>query len=440
MRQADAVLNTAGPDAATARVLAHLDDHAADIVADLAALVRVPSVSGSVEECTIQEILAARCDAAGLEVDRWPIPIASLAAEPGFPGVEVDREEAWGLVARLPGRDGGRSLMLDAHVDVVPAGPKASWSADDPFSGQVTAGAVYGRGACDMKGGLVAALWAVHALAACDVSLAGDVLLALVPGEEDGGLGTYATLRRGWHADACVIPEPTSLDLAPASAGSLTFRLTVTGLATHASRRTEGVSAVDKFLPVLAAVRELERERNVERDPLMERWAVPYPIEIGRVAAGDWASSVPGELVADGRYGVRLDEDVADARAAFEDAIAEGCAADPWLRGQPVRITWWGGEFAPGRTAPDADIVATLRRAHNRVSRHPQRTWGTPYGSDLRLLTGLGGIPTVHYGPGDAGLAHAPDERVPVAEVLTAAHALALTAISFSGPDAVRSP
>lgn len=412
-------------------VLDHLDAHADEIVASLSRLVRIPSVSGSDAENDIQVALRDDLVAVGIDVDHWQIPLAETMADPGFPGVEVDRDEAWGLVGAVRGSGDGRSLLLDVHVDVVP--PSRGDAGTDPFSGRVDAAGVHGRGSCDMKGGVVAALWVARTLAALEVPLRGDLLLACVQGEEDGGLGTFATLRRGWRADACVIPEPTSLDLVPASAGSLTFRLRVPGAATHASRRSGGVSAVEKFIPVFQALRGLEAARNTDPDALMSGWPIAYPIEIGTVHAGNWASSVPDLLVAEGRYGVALDEDVDAARREFTAAVARTCAADPWLRDHPVEVEWWGGQFASGRTPVDTPIVATLRRAHADTSAHVQQTRGVPYGSDLRLLTGIGGVPTVHYGPGDAGRAHGPREFVPVDEVLTTARTLALVALRHCG-------
>jgi acetylornithine deacetylase len=324
--------------------------------------------------------------------------------------------------------------MLNGHLDVVPPGDLRTWRDADPFSGAVRGGQLFGRGACDMKAGLVAALWAVRALRRSGVPLRGDVVLASVQGEEDGGLGTFATLGRGWRADACVIPEPTSLDLVPANAGSLTFRLLVPGHATHASRRTAGVSAIEKFWVVLSALTALEGRRNVDVDPLFERWTIPYPLSVGVVRSGDWASTVPDLLVAEGRLGVRLDEPVEVARAALEQAVRGACDADAWLRDHPVTVEWWGGQFASGRLPAGNDLLARVQSAHHEVTGgRQQQTWGAPYGSDLRLLTALGGIPTVHYGPGDVTLAHGPDESVPLGEVLTCARALAVLALDFCG-------
>jgi acetylornithine deacetylase len=411
------------------QVLDYLDDHVAELVATLGDLVRVPSISGSDEENSVQSMLAERLTALGLEVDHWPIPLQATQAAADFPGTEVDRREAWGLVGCARGSGGGRSLMLNAHVDVVPPGDLDTWTGRDAFSGSISNGMLWGRGACDMKGGLVAAAWAVQALTRVGVPLRGDLVLACVQGEEDGGLGTYATLARGWRADACVIPEPTSLDLVPANAGSLTFRLRIHGRATHASRRTSGVSALEKFGLIFAALRDLEARRNETVHPLMARWDVAYPIEIGVVRSGDWPSSVPDLLIAEGRYGVALDETPEAARQEFEAALTSVGDADPWLRAHPAEVEWWGGQFAPGRTDPGTAIIARVMAAHADVGGSPQQVWGAPYGSDLRLMTGLGGVPTVHYGPGDAGLAHGPQEHVPIEEVVTAARALAVLAM-----------
>jgi acetylornithine deacetylase len=421
-----------------ARVLAEIDERLPDSFSLLAELVRIPSVGGSDAEHEIQARLAAELAGSGLEVDHWQIPLDEVLAEPDFPGVEIERREAWGLVGRSPGTApetsiGGASLLLNGHVDVVPIGNPAAWSRPDAFSADVVGDTLYGRGACDMKAGLVAAIAAVQALRRLSVPLRGDLLLACVPGEEDGGLGTYAMLRRGWRADACIVPEPTGLDLVTANAGALTFRLRVRGRATHASRRSEGVSAIEKFLPVLAALQALEVARNADVDPLMAHWPLAYPVSVGRITAGDWASSVPDLLVAEGRFGVALDEPVESARAALEAAVADACEADPWLRDHPVTVQWWGGQFASGRLPASSDLAARMAAAHTAAGGHAQGSWGAPYGSDLRLLNGLGGIPTMHYGPGDALLAHAPDESVPLADVATAARALAMLALDVCG-------
>jgi acetylornithine deacetylase len=421
-------------DRARGRILEALHELEPSLVEAVSDLVRRPSVSGTDGENDTQAHMAALFRDGGLDVDPWQIDLEALTGHADFPGMEVPREEAWGLVGRLPGGDDGPTLMLNGHIDVVPIGDPGAWTSP-PFGGELRGDRLYGRGACDMKAGLLAAHTAVQAVRRSGVKLRGDVLVASVEGEEDGGLGTFATLQRGWRADACVIPEPTDLDIIPANSGALTFRLRVHGQATHAARRTEGVSAIERFWPVWTALAELERRRHEVVDPLMSRWALAHPLSIGTVRAGDWPSSVPDLLVAEGRLGVALGEPVEEARRQLEQAVAEACAEDPWLRDHPVEVEWWGGQFAAGRLSADSALVDRVRAAHQLVGGGALDVYGAPYGSDLRLLTGLGGIPSVQYGPGDAKLAHGPLESVPVDQVLTTARTLAVLTADICGVD-----
>ena len=420
-------------DDARARVLEQVDDLTDAMVTELQAVVRIPSISGTADENTGQSHVASLFSSGGLDVDHWRIDLDEVQGQSDFPGMEVHRDEAWGLLGRLAGTGDGASLMLNGHIDVVPQGDRDAWT-DDPFSGTIRDGNVMGRGTCDMKAGLIACHWAVQAIRRAGVRLRGDVLVASVQGEEDGGLGTYSLLRRGWRADACVIPEPTDLDLVPGNAGALTFRLRVRGHATHASRRTAGVSAIEKFWPVWHALVDLEARRHSDVDPARARFGLTHPLSIGTIHAGDWASSVPDLLVAEGRLGVALGEHVADARLDLERAVAEANERDPWLRDHPVEVEWWGGQFASGQLPAQSDLLQRVASAHAvATGGRAQATWVAPYGSDLRLLTDIGGIPTLQYGPGDVRLAHGPDESVPIADFVVTARALALLALDVCG-------
>ena len=200
------------------------------------------------------------------------------------------------------------------------------------------------------------------------------------------------------------------------------------GRAAHGSTRLEGVSAFEAFWPIHLALRALEAERHVDVDPRFAGHDLPYGISIGRVSAGDWSSSVPDLLTAEGRYGVRLGEDPAQARAAFEERVAQACAADPWLRENPVVVTWPGGQFASGSLASGHPLIGEVCRAVTDLGGALPVEAAAPYGSDLRLYAGVGGIPTLHYGPGDVRFAHAPREQVSLAETIQVARALALLA------------
>ena len=132
--------------------------------------------------------------------------------------------------------------------------------------------------------------------------------------------------------------------------------------------------------------------------------------------------------------GVALDEPVDSARSALETAITYACAQDPWLHDHPVEIEWWGGQFLSGRLPASSDLVQRVQSAHGVASgNRPNEVYGAPYGSDLRLLTGIGNIPTLQYGPGDAKLAHGAAESVPIEEVMTTARALVLLALDVCG-------
>jgi acetylornithine deacetylase len=426
-------MTTHDAQSAAARVLDQLEVLRAPMLAELATVVRIPSVGGTADENEAQAHMAALLGAGGLEVDHWQVDLADLTARDDFPGMEVDRAEAWGVVGRLPGTGDGASLMLNGHIDVVPTGDPDAWQTP-PYDAVVRDRRMFGRGTCDMKAGLIASVFAVQAIRQSGVRLRGDLLLASVLGEEDGGLGTYATLQRGWRADACVIAEPTEMDIIPANSGALTFRLRVHGKATHAARRTDGVSAIEKFWPVWQAIAQLEARRHEVVDPRAARWPLAHPISIGSVRCGDWASSVPDLLVAEGRMGVAIGEPVEAARADLEAAVAAACASDPWLRANPVHVEWWGGQFASGSLPAHSDLVARVQAVHHVASGGaPLEVYAAPYGSDLRLLTELGGIATLQYGPGDAMLAHGPEESVPLDEVMTTARSLALLALDLCG-------
>jgi len=417
------------------RALAAIDEPA--LVRCLAELVRIPSVTGSPEENTAQVWFSEQMKAHGLTTDLWEIPLDETRAHADFPGWEVDRTRALGLVGSWgkPADEAGRTLVLNGHIDVVPTGDPKQWKTSGPFDGVVADGALHGRGACDMKGGLVCNLHAIAAIRAAGIRLRGRVLLESVVGEEDGGLGTFATLLRGYRGDAAIITEPTNLQIITACAGALTFRLGVTGKATHASVRTEGVSTIEKFFGLYQALQGLEARRNAPKNPLFLRFPLPYPLSIGTVRAGDWPSSVPDELVAEGRLGVALGEAPADARADLERAVAAACEADPWLRAHPATVTWFGGQFASGQIPTEHPLVGLVRDAHVDLGGAEPEVHGAPYGSDLRLMVGLGAVPTLHYGPGHVKHAHAPDEHVPIDHLRTVTRGLVLAILRFCGHD-----
>lgn len=395
------------------------------LLADLVALVGCPSVGGAEERAL--RLVAAIADRLGLAARVHTEDLAALRRAEGYPGEEVARTVLHTVSVALPGRRAGAPrLAVNGHVDVVPPGT-GPWT-DPPFRPVVRDGRVYGRGAADMKAGVVAALHAMAAVRAAG-GPPGDVVLHVVGGEEDGGVGAFAALRRDADFAGCVIPEPTGGEVVCATAGALTFRLRITGRAAHASRRADGVSAVDRFWPVYQALGALERRLNsAVAHPLMARVDLPYPLSVGVVRAGEWASTVPDELVCEGRVGVPVGSTVDAVRAELERVVAEASAGT----GPPTEVTWSGGQFAPAEIPPGHPLVGAVGAAVAAVTGRPAPLTGVPYGTDARLYAAHG-IPAVLYGPGSAAQAHATDEYVPIAEMVSCSRVLARVIANFAG-------
>ena len=412
------------------RVLDALDEQ--ETVRQLVDLIRTPSVTGTDAEAELQHRLAAELAQLGLDVDLWSLDLDALACDPDHPGTEAPRSEGWGVVGVLgaSSSDEVPALVLQGHSDVVPTGDLDRWPDQDAFGGVIRDGAVHGRGACDMKAGVAANLAVLRALVRSGVELRRPLALHHVVSEEDGGLGAFATLRRGHTGEVAVITEPTSGRVVVGNAGALTFEIRVEGRAAHGSARLSGVSAFEAFLPLHAALLDLERRRNADPDPLFTGNPLPYAISLGRIRAGDWSSSVPDLLVAQGRYGVQLGEDVATARAELEASVAYACSQDGWLRDHPATVAWSGGQFASGQTDLAHPFIGEVVAAVASVTGRRPDLGAAPYGSDLRLYAGVGGIPTLHYGPGDVRMAHAPREQVDIGELLEVTRALAALTVA----------
>ena len=163
------------------------------------------------QEAALQQCLAGRLSDVGAKVDVWEPDAVALQGKPLVPpGLDFAGRPQ--LIGSLKGSGGGRSLVFNGHIDVVPAEPLDRWTSD-PFVASVRDGLLYGRGACDMKGGIAAMVFAVEALASNGVVLAGDVLVATNTDEESSGAGGTALVEHGLRADAGIVTEPTGFDV-----------------------------------------------------------------------------------------------------------------------------------------------------------------------------------------------------------------------------------
>jgi acetylornithine deacetylase len=359
---------------------------------DLAVAVRVPSLTGN--EKPVLELLAERGEALGLRSELREYDLAAIRTHPDWPGEEASRDELWGLTLTRRGRGSSRPrLALCGHIDVVETGTEP-W-ARDPFSGDVDNGAVHGRGSVDMKAGVVAAM---HGLAAAAPGC--EVVLHCVASEEDGGQGCFAELERDSEYAACLIPEPTGFETVCAQGGSLTVIGEVHGKAAHAAERLHGRSAIDAYLPVHHALADHERALNADvADALMRELELPYPLVVGMLKAGEWASTVPDRLTFSCRLPVRVGETFDEAVAAMRAAV-----------GPEVDLRVDGGRFHAARTDENDPFAQLVRDVAGGGFA------GVPWGADMRLWTAKG-IPTVMCGTRGIERAHAVDEHVELADV-----------------------
>jgi acetylornithine deacetylase len=414
-------------DERAALISSAVDDLAPDIVAFAQGLVRIPSLPG--EEGPAHHYVADKLRELGLSVDICASRFDELRAHPAFNDDGFSPDARVNVIGRWPGERGSaaRSLILNGHLDVVSAGNVDLWTRP-PFGGTVQNGRLYGRGACDMKSGVSAAVFAVQALKKLGRTPGGDVLVQTVSGEESGGVGTLTTIVKGYRADAAIILEPTRLRMCPIQSGALTFRLRVQGRSIHACMKRLGVSAIEKACYLIGRLNAFDRERHLAHpspyypDPLNIA-----PISIGTLVAGDWHSTVPQEATLEGRCGVFAGESVEAVKRTFAEAVREACHPDEWLRDHPPALEWFEGQFESAATDPGAPILRELSRCHAAIAGEAPDLQGVTYGSDLRLFTNHAQVPAVLYGPGDVVNAHAVDEFIEIAEVLTATKVLALT-------------
>ncbi len=415
------------------RIVAAVDDLRDTLVATLQAVVRVPSVTGA--EGAVQEVIARQMEELGLSVDVWE-PDPTLMA-PHLEAVGLPESGDWAgrpnVVGTLRGSGGGRSLILNSHIDTVEPGDPERWT-HGPFSGDHADGHVWGRGSLDMKGGLATNLVALRAVMAAGLTLRGDVSIESVISEEDGGAGTVATLLRPYRADGAIITEPTRLRIVAATGGSFVFRITIAGQAAHAAKRDDGVSAIEAFSYVHAGLLAYEARRNAAiTHPLYQPIANRVPLNIGTIRGGSWPSSVPEWLVAEGRGGLVPGESLDDVRREFVDEVRRIADGHPWLRDHQPIVEWVTGQFSAGEIAPDDPLVGIVGAAHETATGSPVAIEGVTYGTDARHFLQLAGIPCVVYGAGDVTLAHQTDERMDIDALLMATRTVALSIAAWCG-------
>ena len=383
-------------------------------------LVASPSTVG--RELPAQQVVAAELGRLGFTVTELPVPAGTADAAPG--GVAqasyADRPNVLGLIN--PG--GSPSLLLNGHVDVVPA-ESGRW-AGDPFTPVRAGGWLTGRGAGDMKGGFAMGLLAVAALRrAAPGALAGQLGFLSVIEEECTGNGTLAACRAGVLADAVVLLEPTDLNLLLGGTGIVWAEIEIDGVAAHAEAADRAVNPV-RFLPaLLRALARLEDELNKpDDDPAFDHLPRPYNVNVGTVSAGDWPSSVPARARLGVRVGFPRRWTSAEALDRVRSAVLGAAADDPWLAAHPPSVRPAGFRAEGYLIGEDHPLVRALAAAHERVHGTPPRRLLMGSTTDARYYLNQFGVPAVAYGPRSRNI-HGTGEAVELASIVSGARVLA---------------
>lgn len=387
------------------------------------------------EESKAQAIIIEKLRELGLKLDIWEIGNEGLKNHPNYCSDRKDYRGNPNVVGVLKGTGGGRSIILNGHIDVVPEGDRTKWE-HDPFSGVIKNGRLYGRGASDMKGGTVSLLMAIEALQSLGVKLKGDVIFQSVIEEESGGAGTLAAVLRGYKADGAIIPEPTNMKLFPKQQGSMWFRIKVKGKAAHGGTRYEGTSAIEKMIVVVEQLKELEEKRNEGiTDPLYASIPIPIPINVGKFYSGEWPSSVPDIAVIEGRMGISPNESIEDAKKAMESFLNRLNSIDDWFIDHPPEIEWFGGRWLPGSIETDHELMEAVSDSFQQVMQVKPVIEASPWGTDGGILSNVGNIPVVVFGPGVTEAAHDTNEYIILDDMINTAEIIALTLLKWCGYD-----
>jgi acetylornithine deacetylase len=423
--------------AARQRIAAAIDQSWVDEIAWLQRLVQFPSVRG--EEGPCQDFIAREFASRGWAVDRYTLADVDMAHLPGYsPVMDTDYTRAVQVVAsvRAPNPK-GRSLILQGHVDVVPAGPLNMWSSP-PFAAAIKDGRMIGRGANDMKSGVAAMVFALDALKAAGLRPAADIYVQTVTEEECTGNGALSTLARGYRADACIIPEPTASHILRGTIGVMWFRLRISGKPVHVSQSEQGTNAILSAYGLIDALRGHTRDLNdrAKRDPWFSRIPNPIKFNPGKISGGDWASSTPAWCEVDCRIAVLPGMTLEAFREELSGVIIAAARQDPFLADNPPELIWNGFQADPYVLEPGSAIEATVQAVHTRLTGTPAADVILPAVTDCRFYGRYYNIPSLCYGATGTSN-HGFDEAVDLASVKHLTQVLAETIADWCGVEAI---
>ncbi|MBP0492786.1 ArgE/DapE family deacylase [Roseomonas indoligenes] len=399
----------------------------------LSDLVRCDSTLG--KEAGALELMARNYESLGLTPRRIPTEPEALKDHPGFSPPLISYAGRDNVAAiHTPRERKGRSLALQGHVDVVPEGAADLWITP-PYEPSVRDGRLYGRGAGDMKAGIVSYLTAFQALKMAGLQPAAAVQMQAVVEEECSGNGALATMLAMPKTDAVVIPEPGPGMAAMYSAevGVVWAWVTVTGRPTHVRDMHAGINAIEGAMRIAAGFKDYENERNRAENVHAAFRGVNHPVNVnlGTVEGGEWNSSVPTRARIGLRVGVMLGYSAAQTKADIERIVAEA-ATDPGLRGTQVKLEFKGFMADPCGFDMESDIARLAQRAYAEVSGSELRHYPATGLTDGRFFTLYQDTPVACFGP-EAQEIHGIDESVSLSSMHDITRSIALLMAEWCG-------
>lgn len=406
-----------------------LRGEAVDLLLDL---VHHPSLLG--QERSAQDRMREVFAELGLQVDEFAIDEAKIRDHPGYSPSIVSYDGRHNVVGIHEPRHGthGRSLIFNGHIDVVPVGAESLWT-KPPFDPWIRDGRLYGRGAGDMKAGIVAYTMALKALQRLGLEPAAKVILQSVVEEECTGNGALACLVQGYTADAAIIPEPTP-GILQAQMGVMWLALEVSGKPVHASVAHTGVGAIDFATYMFGELKKLEQRWNTveHRHACYHRHEHPVNFNLGRIQGGEWASSVPTSARADIRLGFYPGKSPAEVRTEIEALLADAYRRHPMSNSLTYRVIYEGFQAEGFELDMNQPVITTLSDCVRDVTGKAADYTAFTGTTDARFFNLYGNTPATCYGPHAENI-HGIDEWVSIDSMMDVAKVLALFMTRWCG-------
>ncbi len=404
-------------------IMGYIEKNKDELFSSVQDVVRIPSVFGN--EGPAQKFMESKYKKIGLDVVLYQAEHEKICGHPAFVESGLSYNNRPNIIGILKGDPLAKSVTLHGHIDVVSPEPISSWIYN-PWGGEIVEGRLYGRGALDMKGGLMANYFALKTII--------NLGMSTVEEEVGGGPGTLACLIEGYRTDGFVGTEPHALKVTVAHGGILYFKIKLIGKTSHAGMAHLGVNAIGKMYPIYQALIELDtkRGREIKFDLFAKGSGRATHLNIGKMVAGDWASTVAGFAELDCRISFVPGETEAEIKELIHKTVKEVADRDPWLAEHQPTVEWYGWHTDPWLQDPESPYVRSFLESGTQVLGYPMEIVGRASGNDARFTQFFDKMSGICFGPLGENI-HGLDEYVTLDSLVKTAQILALHVVDWCG-------